>query len=151
VHETLSRTLADEVDFDEVADRIAALVGDTGDAGRPVRVVRHGRFGPLPAEIATPLSLVLVELLQNGAEHGVGPDGGQVAIAVTRDPQSLSLTVADDGPGLPAGFDATRPAGLGLQIVRTLVTSELGGTLGLGPGSGGHGCEAAVSVPLGRS
>ena len=148
VHETLSETMADEVDFDEVADRIAGLVADTGDADRPVRVERHGSFGALPAEVATPLSLVLVELLQNGAEHGVGPAGGRVGISATREPAALTLTVADDGPGLPAGFDLERPAGLGLQIVRTLVTSELGGTLDLRPGSGGQGCDAVVAVPL---
>jgi two-component sensor histidine kinase len=34
--------------------------------------------------------------------------------------------VADDGVGLP---DTPHVEGLGLQIVRTLVTSELGGTI----------------------
>jgi two-component sensor histidine kinase len=39
------------------------------------------------------------------------------------------VTVADDGAGLPAGFDLAAHGGLGLQIVRTLVEGELAGRL----------------------
>lgn len=40
----------------------------------------------------------------------------------------LLITVIDDGCGLPEGFDPQRAGNLGLQIVRTLVEGELGGT-----------------------
>jgi two-component sensor histidine kinase len=46
----------------------------------------------------------------------------------------LKVTVADDGVGLP---DGSYPEGLGLQIVRTLVNSELGGTIRWSPRDGG--------------
>jgi two-component sensor histidine kinase len=47
------------------------------------------------------------------------------------------VAVADDGAGLPEGFDLLTGGGLGLQIVRTLVEGELGGTLTVEPGAPG--------------
>jgi len=66
---------------------------------------------------------------------------------VERDDTRLSLTVQDDGGGLPAGFDLSRSTRLGLQIVRTLVESELRGTLTLDAATG-SGTAACVVVPL---
>ena len=63
----------------------------------------------------------------------------------------LHLTIDDDGAGCPADFDATGRRSLGLSIVRTLVESELGGQLTLGPAAGGRGTRVAVDVPLGRT
>jgi two-component system, sensor histidine kinase PdtaS len=147
VHETLSQTMHDSVDFDEVADRIAEMVG-ADDAERPVTVTRTGSFGPIPPEVATPMSLVLVELLQNAVEHGLADEGGAVDLRVSRNGAGLTVTVADEGRGLPPDFDPDSAGGLGLQIVRTLVESELGGRLALQPGSSGRGCDATVVVPL---
>ena len=48
----------------------------------------------------------------------------------------LHVTVDDDGAGCPTGFDLDASTSLGLSIVRTLVESELGGQLELGPRPG---------------
>ena len=145
VHETLSRTADSGVDFDEVADRVAGTVGELS-ADLPTRVAREGRFGVLPPEVATPLALVVVELVQNAVEHG-GPAGGQVTLDVRREAGRLRLRVIDSGVGVPAGFDPARDGGLGLQIVRTLVEGELDGALRVTPGATG-GTVAQVDVPL---
>jgi two-component sensor histidine kinase len=89
---------------------------------------------------------VLVELVQNAVEHGLGAAGGRVRVRVRQEPGRLVVAVSDDGAGLPEGFDVDRAAGLGLQIVRTLVEAELGGRLTVGPGAAGGAC-AEVSVP----
>jgi len=57
------------------------------------------------------------------------------------------VTVADNGAGLPRGFDPDATTSLGLQIVRTLVVGELGGRLRIMPRSGG-GTEAVVDLPV---
>ena len=49
----------------------------------------------------------------------------------------LVVDVVDDGVGLPPGFTVEQSGGLGLSIVQTLVTSELGGTIEL-RGDDGH-------------
>ncbi|MGH8968559.1 MAG: sensor histidine kinase [Actinomycetes bacterium] len=131
VHETLSRTLDDGVAFDEVADRVCASAGEAATSGRAVHVGRVGDFGELPPEVATPLALVLAELVQNAVEHGLGDAGGSVEVRVGRTDDALRVSVVDDGAGLPESFDPARTDGLGLQIVRTLVEGELGGSLAM--------------------
>ncbi len=152
VHETLSQERTDAVDFDEVADRLVVLTGEMS-AGGPVEVRRDGSFGLLPPTVATPLALVLVELVQNAVEHGLRDRGGAVLVAVRRERETaggrelLALSVADDGAGLPGGFDGAAVDGLGLQIVRTLVEGELGGTLVLGPAEPGTRVDLVLPLP----
>jgi two-component sensor histidine kinase len=55
--------------------------------------------------------------------------------------------VADDGRGIPAGFDLETSNGLGLQIVRTLLDSELDSALQVRPRAGG-GTEAVIRLSL---
>jgi two-component sensor histidine kinase len=51
--------------------------------------------------------------------------------------QRLRLTVQDDGPGLPEGFDPEHSSGLGMRVVTSLV-QQLEGTLHAHNGSGAH-------------
>ena len=86
----------------------------------------------LPGEVATPLAVVLNELMQNAVDHAFPADDGRLAGTVTvrlgaRRTVELEVDVVDDGVGLPPGFTLEQSAGLGLSIVQALVTSELGG------------------------
>src|SRR4051794_40941165 len=134
VHETLSLALDEQVDFDAIADKVLAMCAEIATTGAPVVVRRSGSFGVLPAEVATPLSMTLTELVQNAVEHAY-PDGraGEIDVLVSRGPDRLDVDVVDDGAGLPEGFDLQGSTRLGLQIVRTLVAGELGGTVALEP------------------
>ena len=75
--------------------------------------------------------MVLTELLQNAVQHGF-PDShaatGNVVVSLANDGTELAVLVRDDGVGLPRHF-AVDGSTLGLTIVRTLVTTELGGTI----------------------
>jgi two-component sensor histidine kinase len=148
VHETLSGALDQSVRFDEIADRIVVMVADV-TANERVRLARRGTFGVLPSEVATPLAMVISELLQNAVEHGFSEPAraGLVELVVDRGKSALHVEVVDDGRGLPAGFDAAASDRLGLQIVRTLVETELGGSLAIADRSGG-GAVAAIDVEL---
>jgi two-component sensor histidine kinase len=153
VHETLSQAVEEDVDFDEIADRLCGMVTDmTAMAGR-VRLHRDGSFGRLPSETATPLAMVLTEVLQNAVEHGYDADAtgeggtGSIEVVVRRRGGRLDLAVVDDGRGLPEGFTLEGSTNLGLSIVRTLVESELGGRLALGTARG-RGTRAEIDVPL---
>ncbi|HZB48565.1 MAG TPA: ATP-binding protein, partial [Mycobacteriales bacterium] len=72
-----------------------------------------------------------------------------VTVSAGRVNRRLEVVVADDGVGLPRGFTLAGSDRLGLQIVRTLVQSELGGTIEVRPRPGG-GTEAVLDVPLAR-
>jgi len=151
VHETLSQTPDETVPFDEVADRVVAMMTDVSTAAAgtaaPVLFTRVGSTGTLDGELATPLAMVLTELVQNAVEHGLLATSGHVTVRAERGEDLLVLAVEDDGRGLPIGFDLASSSRLGLQIVRTLVIDEMGGRLVLEPRSGG-GTRAVVSVPL---
>lgn len=162
VHETLSRGFDERVDFDQVADRLLTMVAEMSVTENSVRVERTGAFGMLPAETATPLALVITEVVQNAAQHGLGRAGGTVWLIVedtdgsavkTRRPagkgkskRSLRVVVRDNGHGLPDGFDLEENGRLGLQIVRTLVESELGGRFTIGPYPDGPGTEVVFEL-----
>jgi two-component sensor histidine kinase/PAS domain-containing protein len=153
VHETLSQTLDERVDFDDIADRVLAMVVDVagGPGGAAVRSRRIGRFGVLPAQTATPLSMVLTEVLQNSLEHGLADRGGSLEVEARREGPRLRVVVTDDGNGLPAGFDAATAGNLGLQIVRTLVHGDLHGTFDLRPAPSGRGAVAELDLEVGEA
>jgi two-component sensor histidine kinase len=126
------------------------MVGEVAAPETELTLRREGSFGVLPAEVATALVMVVTELLQNAVEHAFGPaDAGEVVLTAHRWRGMLHVTVRDTGSGLPDGFDLEASERLGLQIVRTLVTGELGGTLEIRPRSGG-GTEAVLVLPLNR-
>ena len=106
-----------------------------------------GEFQPALTEHGTELAVELPEdgpealcdrervaqimriLLDNALRHT--PEGTHVTVSASRDNGAAELTVADSGPGLPAGArdqvferfftgDAARGAGLGLAIAREL-------------------------------
>lgn len=135
VHETLSSSGKDSVDFDEVVD---SLIGHAADLtlGAPRRsseisVKRLGSIGSLDPKVATPLSLIVTELVANAIEHGLANTGNRVDVVFSRTGNSCTVKVDDDGEGLPANFELKSNSNLGLQIVRTLTESELKGTLEL--------------------
>jgi two-component sensor histidine kinase len=148
VHETLSQAYDENVDFDDVADRLRLMVAEVSSRGAQVVSERVGTFGSLPAEIATPLAMVLTEVLQNAVEHGFGDEEGKITVSAQRLVGRLHVTIEDDGQGLPEEFDLDGSTSLGLSIVRTLVESELGGVLEMGPGPSG-GTRVALDLPVG--
>jgi two-component sensor histidine kinase len=146
VHETLSHSLEESVEFDEVATGLAQALADVFSADGAVEVVQEGSFGTMPAEAATALAMVLTELLQNAAEHAYGGEAGRVVVRAQRDGTRLLVTVSDDGAGLPEGLSSDGTS-LGLSIVRTLVETELRGTFTIGPGAP-RGTLARVEADL---
>jgi two-component sensor histidine kinase len=155
VHETLSQTLDERVAFDEIADRVLAMVLDysaasgSGASSRGVQSRRIGSFGVLDAQVATPLAMVLTELLQNAFEHGLDGAGSTLEVTAVRQDRQLKILVADDGRGLPPEFDPATAGNLGLQIVRTLVTGDLNGTFGMVPREGG-GTVVTLDLQVGE-
>jgi two-component sensor histidine kinase len=151
VHESLSQNLDEQVELDDMLKRALRLAADVASTRTRVRTEQSGSFGMVPAQDATPLALVLTELVTNAVEHAF-PDreSGTVTIDVGRDGDSLRIVVADDGEGMPDGIEQlgrSSSSGLGSQIVRTLVTNELRGSIDWRPRDGG-GTEVVVELDL---
>jgi two-component sensor histidine kinase len=151
VHEILSREPGDQVPFDEIVGSLVRMAEDSVVSGDRIAIRVTGDVGEVGADVATPLAVVLAELLQNAVEHafpalerpedngGSAPapaadhdePTGHVDLVLANDGRRLTLQVRDDGCGLPEGFDIGRTKSLGLSIVRDLVTSQLGGSIAM--------------------
>jgi two-component sensor histidine kinase len=128
-----------------VVDYSAASGG--GASSRKIQSRRVGSFGVLSAQMATPLAMVLTELLQNAFEHGLDGVGSALEVTVVRRDGKLVILVSDDGRGLPPGFDPSSAGNLGLQIVRVMVSGDLGGTFDMRPRDGG-GTVVYLELPV---
>ncbi|CAM3268533.1 sensor histidine kinase [Stackebrandtia soli] len=149
VHETLSRSSDESVAFDAIVDRVSSMAAEVAAAESRVTLRRDGSFGVLPSEIATPLVMVVNELVQNAVEHAYRPgEAGEVVVGVRREDDRLWVTVRDFGRGLPDTFRIDATHRLGLQIVRTLATGELRGDIDLRNHPDG-GTEARLEFLIG--
>lgn len=98
----------------------------------------------VPTSIGIPLGYIVSELVTNSAKHanskitanlGVSPGNG------------YELSVFDDGPGLPEGFDPKKSKGLGMKIVSSLVR-QIDGQLLFGRNHLGRGARFTVLFAL---
>jgi two-component sensor histidine kinase len=151
VHETLSRAAGEELEFDEILHQLTRMAEEgLVMPDREVRFTVDGDAGELRAEVATPLALVVSELLQNAVEHAFpeGHPGGHVRIALENDGVELCVSVEDDGVGLPPGFALERNSSLGLTIVSALVDSEMSGTISMESRPDGDGTVVELRIPV---
>ncbi len=146
VHETLSSSTEASVAFDDVLDRLVTHALELSPRMGELNISRHGELGSLDPRIATPLSLVVTELIHNALEHGLAESGANLTIEVSRLEGSAEIVIFDDGVGLPDGFTILESANLGLQIVRTLTENELKGSIYLIRTN--RGTEAKLNFPI---
>ena len=146
VHETLSNSRDSSVAFDDVLDSLVSHALELSPRMSELTIERTGRLGSLEPRIATPLALVITELIHNALEHGLAEQGSSLGIHTAIDGNELSVTISDDGVGFPEGFDISTSPNLGLQIVRTLTENELRGTLTLN--SGENDTKAVLIFPF---
>ena len=149
VHETLSREPGEDISFIEIVRPLMRLVEEgLQSADRPVTFQAKGDGGRLPATIATPLSVVILELLQNAVDHGFpeGSAGGAVMVVLSHDEDELRIEVVNNGIALRRDFDFAKATGLGLSIVRTLVTTELAGTIEMRQATQADGVSSGVAM-----
>jgi two-component sensor histidine kinase len=149
VHEILSRDTGEEVDFADIVGPLRRMAEESvvGD-DHPVRIAVEGDAGRLPAALATPLAVVLSELLQNAVEHAFidgGSERAAVTVTLSNEGDELEVVVADNGRGLPEGFSIEETRSLGLSIVREFVTSQLSGEIDMWTDGG---TRVRIRVPV---
>jgi len=138
IHETLCQ-MGDvaRVNGEEYVRELAHfLSGSYGAEGR-VRVRVDVADVWLGLDVAVPCGLIVNELISNALKHAFpGGREGKVRITLAAgDEGRITLTVADDGVGLPEGLDWQTTHSLGMHLVRRLV-QQLGGDLTVAPGPG---------------
>jgi len=146
VHETLSSSTQGSVAFDDVLDRLVTHTFELSTRASEIEIKRSGELGLLESRIATPLALVVTELIHNALEHGLAESGTLLQIELHRDGADASISIIDNGVGLPQGFSLAESSNLGLQIVRTLTENELRGEITIFQSE--KGTQAKLTFPL---
>jgi two-component system, sensor histidine kinase PdtaS len=108
---------------------------------RPERaVVVEGVDMTLPSVTAIPLGFIVNELITNAAKYGKG----RITVRLERNSgKGYALSVCNDGPSLPEGFDPAAGKGMGMRIVRSFV-ERIGGALRIDRGDNNQGTRFAV-------
>jgi two-component sensor histidine kinase len=119
------------------------LCSDLSSTLRPASrgdIVVEGIGAEIPTERIVPIGLIVNELVTNAVKHGAG----RITVSLDRTASGdCSLSVSDEGAGLPAGFDPAAAPSLGMRVVRSLV-QQLGGRLVAGNVEGSHGAKFTV-------
>ncbi|MGB2873941.1 MAG: GAF domain-containing protein [Gaiellaceae bacterium] len=135
VHEVLTERRDEDVELDELLDRLRAMLVQGIGAAKAVETAMEPVL--LAGNRATALALVFSELLQNALEHG----GELVRVELAQRDGEIVLAIVDDGKGVKG----EPVSGTGLSIVRALVQEELGGRLSL---ESKKGLRAEVVFPV---
>lgn len=146
VHETLATRTAALVECDQVVTSLVTHALDLSPRMNELSIVREGAIGELDSRLATPLALIVTELIHNAIEHGLSQTGTTLGIRGNRASDQVTITVFNDGEPLPENFDLSSSSNLGLQIVRTLTENELDGELKIFHADGQT--QAQVIFPL---
>jgi two-component sensor histidine kinase len=109
----------------------------------PEQVIVEGIEINLPTATAISLGFIASELITNAAKYGKG----RITISLQRNPVcGYALSVSNDGPALPEGFDPGASKGLGMKIIRSFI-NQIGGDLRFGRGDDGQGARFTVLFP----
>lgn len=126
-----SRNLS-QIRLDELVPELCALLKDTyRNADEGIRFEYDLQEVVVSLDTATPVGLVMSELISNALKHAY-PAGQQGVIRVKLQQQKdefLQLTVADDGVGVPPDFDFFRQQTMGIQSVIAIIEHQLQGEI----------------------
>jgi two-component sensor histidine kinase len=114
-------------------------LADSGNTPR-LEILVEGCEINIPSATATSLGFIANELITNAIKHGKG----RIIVGLDTDPdQGYALSVCNDGPALPDGFDPDGCKGLGMKIIRSLLR-KIGGVLRFGRGADNQGALFVV-------
>ena len=152
VHEGLSQTADEIVDYDKVISSLLKMAVDLATMrDQHIDIDFIGRFGMMPAQDATPLSLVLTELITN--PWNMASKVAKKVIsrfpwdAVATTSMLWSKTMARAWPMRSMMVWHVPPDPVGTQIISTFVNNDFGGTVRWEPRRGG-GTRVVLDMKL---
>ncbi len=138
VHEMLYQSdNLSQIDFQDYLESLVRHLRGSFDPHGAIRFNLAATGIWMNIDTAIPCGLIINELVINALKYAFPPDrlhlpaSGDIAITVVRDDNGYTLTVADNGMGLPADLDWRTTRTLGLRLVRMLGQHQLQGTLTL--------------------
>jgi PAS domain S-box-containing protein len=149
VHEKLYQT--GDLSAVALADYSRELVQQVGEAAAagPRGISLHSEVEAVQAglDVCVPYGLLVTELVGNSLKHAFpNGRGGSIRVTLRRVGKQLHLAVADDGVGLPRGFDLNASRSMGLQLAASLA-GQLGGNLHARNEAGEVGAVFTTALP----
>ena len=132
IHEKLYRSeKLDRIDFREYATTLVTDLFQTYRTSGEFGITPDIRIEEVPLDIDTaiPCGLILNELVSNSLKYAFPHGHGVVSVMFERRGDYCELRIADNGKGLPAGFDPDSASSLGLRLVKGLAENQLDGIL----------------------
>ncbi|QNA45894.1 sensor histidine kinase [Lacibacter sediminis] len=115
------------------------------------RIRFHLQIEPLELEVslAVPLGLILNEAITNAIKYAFKrPDNNDITISMSSlSNKNVSLTVSDNGIGLPEDFDVETTSSLGIKLMKGL-TEDIGGSFTI---EGKAGCKITILFSIDNS
>ena len=111
-------------------DILPLLLQGYGDNSGRIALTIDGEDVLVLIDTAIPCGLIISELMSNALRHAF-PDqrSGEIRIRVDRHGEQIELVFADNGVGVPSGFDPRRQANLGLHVLLSLIEQQLKGQI----------------------
>jgi PAS domain S-box-containing protein len=139
VHERLYRSKG--IAFIDMEEYFTALMSDLRTTFVSAADFQCGVAAPgvrLALDVAVPCGMIVNELVTNAFKHAfpggrprAGEDLCSVVVSMESDDPSYTLSVADNGVGLPAGIEWQKTTSLGLQLIKLLGEHQLRGKVSL--------------------
>jgi two-component sensor histidine kinase len=136
--------LLDHLDRVEIKQYLTHLCEDLSrllcEDAADCAILVEGASAEIPTATAIPLGFIVNELVTNAVKYAKGT----ITVRFETSPAGHALSVGDQGPGLPAGFEPARSKGLGMKIVLSQV-KQIRGALDIQPGDNGRGTRFTVT------
>ncbi|MBI5589337.1 MAG: GAF domain-containing protein [Deltaproteobacteria bacterium] len=139
VHEQLYQSENfSRIDFQDYLDALIAHLLSSYERSGDIHVSVAAKGIVMGLDIAVPCGLLITELVTNALKYAFPADSPisrtgtcKVVVSATRDIAAFTLTVADNGVGLPGNLDWTNTKTLGLLLVKMLGQHQLQGRIEL--------------------
>lgn len=125
------------VNLGEYCGELARLIVGDFESGAYTGLSLDIDDARLSVDTAIPFALALNELLTNTMKyaHPAG-ERGEIALRIAVAEGKVHAEYADDGKGIPEGFDWRASKSLGFQLIGNLIEGQLGGHVEVGKGPG---------------
>jgi PAS domain S-box-containing protein len=137
VHEQLYRSESfARIDFQDYLNVLTAHLCSSYQSSRNIHVSVAASGVKMGLDSAVPCGLLITELVTNAFKYAFpagrlcsGAVGCEIVVSVEWDGAAYTLTVSDNGVGLPAGLDWTKTKTMGLLLVKMLGQHQLQGKI----------------------
>lgn len=118
----------DQIDFSKYVDTLVHDISSMLQSeSKDIHISIDAPDFNLNIDTAVPLGLILNELILNAFKHAFkAQKSGEISVRLIEENGQLELRVADNGKGLPEGFDLKASNSLGLKLVKGL-SRQIGG------------------------